>query len=63
LEGPDTPGYSLYLDGLDQTFFQVLTEGTKTVEKETETICGNPVIMFWRLKALKPGTTAVKIDS
>jgi len=62
LEAIGGTGYSWYLDGLDQTFFQVLTEGTKTPEKETERVGGNPVMMFWRLKALKPGTTAVKLD-
>jgi predicted secreted protein len=62
LEAIGGTGYSWYLDGLDQTSFQVLTEGAKTPEKETEKVGGNPVRMFWRLKALKPGTTAVKLN-
>jgi predicted secreted protein len=62
LEAIGGTGYSWYLDGLDQTFCQVLTEGTKTPGEETEKVGGNPVMMFWSLKALKPGTTAVKLD-
>jgi predicted secreted protein len=62
LEAIGGAGYSWYLDGLDQTFFQVLNKGTKTQEGEMESVGGNPVMVFWRLKALKPGTTAVKSD-
>jgi predicted secreted protein len=62
LEAIGGTGYSWYLDGLEQTFFQALTEGTKTQEKETEKVGGNPVMMFWRLKALKSGAAAVKLD-
>jgi predicted secreted protein len=62
LEAVGGTGYSWYLDGLDQNLFQVLSEGVKPPEKETGHVGGNPVRMFWKLKALKPGTTAVKLN-
>jgi len=55
-------GYSWYADELDRDFLQILEEGTKTEGGEKERIGGNPVIMFWRLKALKTGNTKVKMN-
>jgi predicted secreted protein len=62
LEAIGGTGYSWHLDGLDQNLFQVLSEGVKPPDKETEHVGGNPVMMFWKLKALKPGTAAVKLN-
>ena len=62
LETMGGTGYSWYADELDRNFLQILEEGTKALGRETERIGGNPVVMFWRLKALKTGITTLKMN-
>jgi len=55
-------GYAWYFDKLDQNFFDLMGEERKVVALEKGDVVGTPVLMVWKLRAKKPGTSSVRMS-
>jgi predicted secreted protein len=59
LSGLGSAGYGWYLEQLDRTFLELLSEETKKVTGESR--IGAPVKGLWRFKAIKEGQTEIRM--
>lgn len=62
LKSYGSTGYSWYFDQLDQDFFELISEYTETIHKEREEIAGSPVMMIWKLKTKRSGTSPIRVS-
>lgn len=61
LEENGTTGYVWQIDNLDKTYFELVSEDTKKTTADNN-IAGAPVIGIWQIKALKQGSSSIKMD-
>ncbi len=60
LEATGGTGYWWYINDLDVTHLELLSEDTRTIYEEDKT--GAPVMDIWRFRALKKGSAEIKLD-
>jgi predicted secreted protein len=61
LEENGSTGYVWQIDNLDQNYFELLSEDTKKTTTDNNLV-GAPVIGIWQIKALKQGSSSIKMD-
>ncbi len=61
LEGAGATGYWWYFDGLDYSFFELAGEETRARDKDEKEMVGRPVIGIWKLRAIKPGRSIIRM--
>ncbi|MFH0930015.1 MAG: protease inhibitor I42 family protein [Candidatus Moraniibacteriota bacterium] len=61
LEENGSTGYVWQIDNLDKTYFELVAEETRKTETENNLV-GAPVVGVWKIKALKKGSSSVKMD-
>jgi len=61
LKAMGSAGYAWYFDKLDQDFFYLVGEERKDVAPERGDVVGAPVLMVWKLRAKKSGTTFIRM--
>ncbi len=54
-------GYAWYFDNLNQDFFDLLGEERKVAAPEKGDMVGTPVLMVWKLRAKKTGTSPIRM--
>jgi len=54
-------GYAWYFDNLNHEFFELLGEERKVAAPEKRDLVGTPVLMVWKLRAKKSGTSSIKM--
>jgi len=62
LKAMGSAGYAWYFDKLDQDFFDPIGEERKGVALEKGDVVGTPVLMVWKLRAKKSGTTFIRMS-
>jgi predicted secreted protein len=55
-------GYGWYFDKLDNDLFELIGEEKKVTSGEGKDMVGTPVISIWRLKAMKPGRSIIRMS-
>lgn len=55
-------GYAWYFDRLDKDLFELIGEEKKVISREGKDRVGTPVISVWKLKAMKPGSSLIKMS-
>ena len=61
LKAVGSAGYAWYFDKLDRNFFDLMGEERKVAAPEEGNVVGAPVLMVWKLKARKPGTSFIRM--
>ncbi len=59
LEGTGGTGYWWYVQALDQSHLQFLSEGTQSA---SDGRVGGPVVGAWNFRAMQPGTAEIRFD-
>ncbi|HVP79274.1 MAG TPA: protease inhibitor I42 family protein [Thermodesulfobacteriota bacterium] len=62
LKAMGSAGYAWYFDKLDQNFFYLIGEERKDVALEKGDVVGTSVLMVWKLRAKKSGTTFIRMS-
>jgi predicted secreted protein len=62
LKAIGSAGYAWYFDKLDQDFFELMSEETKVITSEKGDVVGAPVLTVWKLRAKRPGTSAIRMS-
>ena len=60
LKGLGSAGYKWYLDSLNAEYLELISEETKAISDKEK--IGAPVLGIWRFKALKKGSTEIKME-
>jgi len=55
-------GYAWYFDELDKDLFELIGEEKKVISRGGKDRVGTPVISIWKLRAMKPGTTIIRMS-
>ena len=55
-------GYSWYIINLDRDFFDLMGEERKSIAPEKGDVVGTPVVMVWKLRTRKPGTSMIRMS-
>jgi predicted secreted protein len=61
LKAMGSAGYAWYFDKLDHNFFDLMGEERKGVALEKGDVVGTPVLMIWKLRAKKPGSSFIRM--
>jgi len=61
LKAVGSAGYAWYFDKLDRDSFDPMGEEQKVAAPERGDVVGAPVLMVWKLKARKPGTSLIRM--
>ena len=61
LNATGSAGYAWYFDKLDQDYFKLLSQERKVLTPEKGDMVGTPVLTVWRLRAIRTGTSLIKM--
>ncbi len=53
-------GYTWYFDNLNHEFFELLGEKQVSAPEKRDLV-GTPLVMVWKLRAKKPGTSSIRM--
>ena len=62
LNATGSTGYAWYFDELDKDLFELIGEEKKVISRGGKDRVGTPVISIWKLRAMKPGTTIIRMS-